>query len=365
MRFTCDRAKLAAAVSNVSKAVSQKSPIQALEGVLLKAQHNKLFLCGYDLEFSIKTEFDAVVNEPGEVVLPANRFCDMVKRLPSEKVTVEVDEKYLVIITGSSTVYTILGIPALEFPEIPTVSDEQSVSVPSLVLKNMIDRTIFAVSEDEARPTYTGVLFDFKKDFLSVVAVDGFRMAVRHENIKNDIENAIIVPAKTLKEITRLMEEEDSVTKVCFTRRKVSFEIGEYTVYSRLIEGEFFKYRQAVPDTYKTSFTIERSVLLNSLERMHLIVIDRLKNPIHCTIADEAIAMNLDTTIGKASDTVPCKYEGDDIKIGFNCRYMIECLRSIEAEKITVKMLGPLSPIIITPDNDDKALYLVLPVRLK
>jgi DNA polymerase-3 subunit beta len=365
MRFTCDRVKLAQAVSNVSKAVSQKSTIQALEGVLVVAKRDKLYLCAYDLEFSIKTEIDAVVNEPGEVVLPANKFCDMVKKLPSDRVTVEVDEKCLVIITGATTVFTILGIPSLDFPEIPKVNDEDCVTVPSLVLKNMIDRVIFAVSEDEARPTYTGVLFDFKKDKLSVVAVDGFRMGVREENIKNDLVDSIIVPAKTLKEITRLMEEEDSVTKIYFTRKKVCFEIGEYTVFSRLIEGEFFKYRQAVPETFKTSFTIERSVLLNSLERMHLIVIDRLKNPVHCNISEDAITMNLDTTLGKANDTVPCSYEGESIKVGFNCRYMIECLRSIDSDKITVKMLGPLSPIIITPVGDDKALYLVLPVRLK
>lgn len=365
MRFSCDRVKLAQAVSNVSKAVSQKNAIQSLEGVLVVAKHNKLYLCGYDLEFSIKTQIDAVVNEPGEIVLPANKFCEMVKKLPSDKVTVEVDEKCLVIITGSSTMFTILGIPALDFPEVPTVKEDDCVNVSSVVLKNMIDRSIFAVSEDEGRPTYTGILFDFEKDNLNVVAVDGFRMAVKSEPIKNDISASIIVPAKTLKEITRLMEEEDSVTKIYFTRKKVSFEIGEYTVYSRLIEGDFFKYRQAVPDSFKTTFTIERSVLLNSLERMHLIVIDRLKNPVHCTIADETISMKLDTSIGKASDTVPCKFEGEDIKIGFNCRYMIECLRSIEAEKITVKMLGPLSPIIITPVGDDKSVYLVLPVRLK
>ncbi len=365
MRFTIDRLTLATAITNVSKAVSPKAAIQSLEGILVKIREGAIILCAYDLEFSITTTLDATDTIYGDIVLPAGRFCDMVKRLDSEKVTVEVDEKCLVTLTGGNTVYTILGIPALDFPTVPNVNDDSNIEVDSVLLKNMIDRTIFAVSEDESRVAYTGLLFDFGTDSLTVVGVDGFRMAVRTEKIKNDINHQLIVPAKTLREITKLMEEEEGVTKICFTMKRISFEIGNYTVFSRLIEGDFFKYKEAVPTSFKTTFEMERRTLVNALDRMSLIVIERFKNPVKCAIEGGAIVMNLDTTIGKASDTIPCDYEGEDIKIGFNCRYMLDSLRACESDKIKVKISGPLSPIIIEPKNRENAFYLVLPIRLK
>ncbi len=365
MKFTVDRQLLASAITNVSKAVSPKNAIQSLEGILVKVKKDTIVLCGYDLEFSISTVIDSVNEGTGEIVLPAGRFCDMVKRLATDKITVDVDEKCLITLTGGNTVYTILGIPALDFPTVPEVSEEQCVEVDSLTLKNMIDRSIFAVSEDLSRLAYTGVLFDFEKDKISLVGVDGFRMAVRSEKIKNDIINTLIVPAKTLREITKLMEEEEGVTSIFFTLSKICFKIGRYTIYSRLIKGEFFDYKKAVPTQFTTTFEMERRILSNSLDRLSLIVIERLKNPIRCEIKDHAISMRLNTTIGKASDTLDCDYQGDDLYIGFNCKYMLEAIRACESEKIEVKFSGPLSPIIITPKGRENSLFLVLPVRVK
>ncbi len=365
MRFTTQRGKLSVAISNVSKAVAVRSAIQSLEGVLIKIKENEIELCAYDLEFSISTTLPATNTIEGDIVLPANRFGEMLKKLGSDTVTVEVDEKCLVTVTGGKTVYTILGIPALDFPQVPPVNNDNDICIDSLVFKNMIDRTIFAVSDDEERVAYTGLLFDFDIDKLSVIGVDGFRMAVRSEKIKNDIKRKLIVPSKTLREITRLMEEEESNTLICFTLKKILFKIGNYTVFSRLLDGEYFKYKEAVPTAFKTSFEIERKLLLNSLDRMSLIVVERLKNPVRCSIKDGEITMNVDTTIGKASDTIECAVQGEELYMGFNCRYMLECLRACESEKISVKISGPLSPIIIEPLNEDNALYLVLPIRIK
>ncbi len=366
MKFTVDRQSLATAITNVSRAVSPKSSVQSLEGILVKVYKDWIVLCGYDLEFSISTEIQCQTEGVGEVVLPAGRFCDMVKRLATDTITVEFDEKCLITLTGGNTVYTILGIPSIDFPHVPESDSTEIISIDSLTLKSMIDRTIFAVSEDDSRPAYKGVLFEFSENYITLVGVDGFRMAKRTEPILNAYKRDLIIPATTLREITKLMEEEEGVTNITFTLKKVFFEIGRYKVYSRLIMGEFFDYKKAIPTNFSTKFEIERRTITNALDRMSLIVIERLKNPIRCKIEDKLMSMTLNTTIGKVSDTIECDFEGDPLYIGFNCRYMLEALRACESDKVEVKFSGPLSPIIISPKGkDENSLFLVLPVRVK
>lgn len=365
MRFTTQRGKLSTAISNVSRAVAVRSAIQSLEGVLIRIRENEIELCAYDLEFSISTSLPATNTIEGDIVLPANRFGEMLKKLSTDTVTVEADEKCLVTVSGGNAVFTILGIPAHDFPQIPPVNNNNDICIDSLVFKNMIDRTIFAVSDDEDRVAYTGLLFDFEKDKLSVIGVDGYRMAVRSEKIKNDVLRKLIVPSTTLREITRLMEDEGGNTLICFTMKKILFKIGAYTVYSRLLDGDYFQYKEAVPTAFKTTFEVERRIFLNAIERMNLIVIERVKNPVRCKITNTEIAMHVDSTIGKSSDVVECDIKGEELYIGFNCRYMLEGLRACESEKINVLISGPLSPIIIEPTSDKNFLYLVLPIRVK
>lgn len=364
MRFTCNKKDLSQAVLNVSRAVIQKSTVGALEGILVSARADCITLTGYDLEFSIKTNIKAEVFSPGETVISSRIFTEMVRKLPAEQVTIEADDKNLVNITSGSASYTILGISSLEFPDVPLVEGQKNVTVPNSVLKDMINHTLFAVSQSDSKPAHMGSLFEFDGNFLTVVSVDGFRLAIRKEALKSHYEDRFIVPAKTLKEITNLFDD-DGVCEITFERKRISFISGDYVVFSRLIEGEFLNYEEAVPQKFVTSLEIDRDELCDCLERVSLLISDRLKYPLRISMEEDSIEVKCDTPLGKAIDTIGCKINGDPMKVGLNSRYIIEALKACDCEKIRLRFNGPLSPVVIEPSDGDRFLFLVLPVRIK
>lgn len=364
MRFTCNKKDLSQAVLNVSRAVIQKSTVGALEGILLSARGGAVTLTGYDLEFSIKTHIEAEIFSAGEIVISARIFTDMVRKLPAEKVTIEADEKNLVNITSGSASYTILGMPSLEFPDVPTVENEDTITIPNAVLKDMINHTLFAVSQSDSKPAHMGSLFEFKDDTVTVVSVDGFRLAIRREKIKTPVEDYFIVPSKTLKEITNLFED-DGICEINAERKRIVFSSGNYTVFSRLIEGEFLNYEEAIPKKHTTSMVIDKDEIGDCLERVSLLIADRLKYPLKINIEEDTIEVRCDTPLGKANDTITCRIEGDPIKVGLNSKYILEALRATDCQMVKIRFNGPLSPVVIEPTDNDRFLFLVLPVRIK
>lgn len=364
MKFSCNKESLAQACVNVSRAVISKSTLGALEGILIQAHDGKLSLSGYDLEFSITTCIDAQIEVPGEIVLNSRLFTDMVKKIPTETVTVSIDDKHLANVTGGSVSYTILGTPSEEFPEIPTVESDDIIRLPNAVFKDMVDHTIFAVSLNDVRPTHMGSLFEFKNGLLTVVSVDGYRLAIRREPLNIPFETSFIIPAKTLKEVTALFGEEGTC-EIHAVKRRITFDNGTYTVYSRLIDGDFLEYEDTLPKNEKTLLKIEKRELLSGLDRVSLMISDRMKYPIHFTLNEMTMEIRCDTPLGKASDVNYCPFEGESIRLGFNSGYMIDALRACDCDKIKVRFNGPLSPIVIEPEEGKKFLYLVLPVRIK
>lgn len=365
MKVLCSRQLLVEALTNVSRAVSSKSTLAALEGILLKAQNGILSLTGYDMELAISTEIDAQVLEPGEIILCARLFLDMTRRMPSEEVSILTDEKMLTQIKGSLTEYTILGIPASEYPELPTVSQTVSFELPQPLLKNMIQQTLFAVATTDSKPVHTGSKFDLQNKQISLVSVDGYRLALRREQIGCSEPLSFIVPGKSLCEVAKLLKEEDLPVELNVAKRHIIFRIGNYHVTSRLLEGEFLDYKAAIPAGEKTIIKISTRELISAIDRASLLISDSIKSPLRLKFEGGIIKISCSTAIGKAYDELTCSQAGEDVEIGFNSRYMLDALKASEGDEIQLIINGPLSPIKLEPIEGDAFTFLVLPVRLK
>ena len=366
MQFSCDKHALVEAVTNVQRAVSVKSTIPSLEGILIHAKEGAITLCGYNLELGMTTVILSNVTEKGKIVVSAKLFGDIIRRLPAEQVSITVDENNMTTIVSGDSTFSIAGIPAEEYPDLPTVYDESAVTLPQAMLKSMIRQTIFAVAESDAKPIHTGTLFELNEDCLRLVAVDGYRLAVREEKIACPKETTFVVPGKTLAELLKLLKDDgDEQIVMNIATRHIVFEIGSYTIVSRLLEGEFLDYHSALPKNKSTEVTVKVRDFVDSVERVSLLITDRLKSPIRCEFTDDEIKLFCSTPIGRANDRLAATIEGQNLEMGFNNRYLLDALRNTECDEVKICLSGAVSPMLIMPKEGEDFLFLVLPVRLK
>ena len=365
MKFTVNKSQITEAVGNLFRAVSTKTSIPALEGILLGAGEGSLELCAYDLELGITTVIPAQVAEPGKAVLSAKIFSDIVRRTPADTITVTVDEKNMATLESGYSRFSIIGIPAAEFPELPKLSDSTQFSLPGNVLKSMIRQTLFAIAESDAKPIHQGSLFNMENGVLDVVSVDGYRLAVRREPIDFAENLDFVVPGKTLSELLKLIKDTEDPVEISAGRRHILFKIDNYTVVSSLLEGEFLNYKAAIPPESQTEVVLKTREAIDSVERVSLLITDRLKSPVRCLFDNNEVKLNCTTSMGRASDQIDVEMTGQSVEIGFNNRYLLEALRNTECDEVKVQLGGPLSPMKVVPKEGDSFLFLVLPVRLK
>ena len=365
MKIVCSRQQLVEAVSNVQRAVSTKSSVPALEGILLRTSGGEVTLCGYDLELGMTTSIESSVEESGSVVLSARLFADIVRRLPGESVSLTIDEKNITTIKSGASEFSIVGIPADEYPDMPAISGDDSVTLPQHLLKGMIRQTIFAVAESDAKPIHTGTLFEIGEGKLRLVSVDGYRLALRREPIVSDLTTRFIVPGKTLAEISKLLKEEDEEAYLALSQKHIVFRIGGYYVVSRLLEGEFLDYNAAIPKVSKTTVKINTRSLTDAVERTSLLISDRLRSPIRLSAMDQKVQLNCSTSMGKAHDEVDCEMSGEAVSMGFNNKYLMDALKASDCDMVKLEINGALSPMRILPLEGESFLFLVLPVRVK
>jgi len=366
MKFICDRGQLVTAVGNVSRVIAAKSSIPALEGVQLKAGGNTLSLTGYDMEAGITTSIPARVEREGEIVLTSRLFLDMIRRMDSDEITVSAGDKYLTEISGGITQFTILGMPSEEYPDLPAISQGSGVSITQTALKSMIEQTLFAVAATDTKPVHTGSLFELGDGELAVVSVDGYRLAMRREKVETKEALSFVVPGKALGEIAKLLgEESGEQAEMMVSKRHIVFHIGSYSVVSRLLEGEFLDYKKSIPEGYKSVCTASTRSFIGSVERVSLLISDRLRSPLRIAFEEDIIRLSCSTSLGKSYDEVTCKLEGDAVEMGFNNKYLLDSLKAAGSDEVRIEINGPLSPIKLLPVKGDEYLFLVLPVRLK
>lgn len=366
MKFSCEKSTLLDAINTSSRAVSGKSAIALLEGLLIQAD-SRLTLTGYDMTLGIRTTVDAQVIEPGEVVLNARILGDIIRKLPDESVYLETDDKLLTTIKCGRAVFNLIASPADDFPQMPSVSQENYISLPSYLLKSMVSQTIFAVSDNESKPIHTGCLFETENGRLNVVAVDGYRLSVRREMLEPPAPEGLkfVVPGTALREMERILGENDTPVSVYPDTKHILFTTGDIVLITRLIDGEFLNYRAAIPADADYQIKANVKNLITCIERVSLIISEKLKNPVRLDFDGDVLKLSCITAIGKSYDE--CTIEGavENLEIGFNNRYLLDALRACADETVILSLKGALSPVIITPSAGDKFTYLVLPVRLK
>ena len=330
MKFTCNTKELSEACSNVMRAVSTKVTIPTIEGILMECGSDTLSLTGYDFEFGINTTLQASVVEPGAIVINAKVISDIIRKLPEGKVTFEISGTSVSIISGAAQ-YNISGIDADDYPELPSVSGGYPLFLNEGVLQNMVSQTLFAVADSEAsKPVHTGLKFELTQNQLRLIGVDGYRLAIRTETVKYDGEDiSFIVPKKTIRELIKLFSaENDKDISISVGKRHIVFDVDNYSIISRLLDGDFLDYNAAVPKTCNTTVLINTDDAINCIERTLPVIENDKKNPIRCLFDADEMRVSTVSSIGRVVNYTHANVSGDRVEIGFNSKYVLDALEA-------------------------------------
>jgi len=368
MKFTCEKLLLLAAILTASRGAATKSPVPLLEGLLLEAGESSIRISGYDLKTGIVTTVPAEVEQTGEIVLNARLFGEIIRKMPGQYVTLSVNSGYVAEIVSEMSEFEILGSPSSDYPELPVVDEQDSIEIGEMVLKKMISQTNFAVSDNESRPVHMGALFETGNGGLTIVAVDGYRLALRCEPMENEEVPSLsfVVPGTALGEVERIAADEDGKITITLGSKHIMFSIGDTLLISRRLEGEFLNYMNSIPQSAKYQFKVKKDELVAAVERVSLIISEKMKSPIRCVFSDGEIKLFSASALGKASDECAMEGDGEELEIGFNDKYLLEALKAAPADEVKLELSSGVTPCIISPaDDSNNFLYMILPVRLK
>ena len=368
MKFSCEKALLQSAINTASRAVASKSSIPALEGLLLEARNGYLTVSGYNMQLGIRSRFQANITEDGELVLNARLFGDIIRKMPDDMIVFSSDDKLMVSVACGDADFHILGLNAADFPDLPDVEDDYTCTVRQDILKAMIGGTSFAVSTNESRIVHTGSLFEIGDGMLTIVSVDGFRLALRREKYEKLEGGAFtfVAPGSALNEVEKICSDSEDGAMVILGSRHVQFEVGETQLICRRLEGEFLPYRNAIPRNNKIHVECDAKALLSSIDRVSLIISEKLKSPLRCVFGDGMVSITTKTGIGDAADQCPITGDGQGLEIGFNNKYLMDALKAAPADRLRLEFTSGVAPCVILPaEGEETFVYMVLPVRLK
>lgn len=365
MKFVCSRDMFINSINTVQKAVSPRTTLPILEGILIVVEDN-VKLTGYDLETGIECTLEADISEKGSIVINSRILGDIIKRLPDDMVSLEKGSGNNVLIESGNSHFSIKGINPEGYPKLPTVEEYEKISIEQNIFKEMISKTIFAVSTDESRPVLNGCKITCEKKSMEIVAIDGFRLALRkYETEKEFPEISFIVPGKSINEASKIMDNSKNPVEVFKSSNHILFDTGKVKLISRLIAGEYMNYKNIIPDTAETKLTVSTKELLYSIERASLIITsEERKYPVRFkSNENETLEITTNTDIGSVKEEVGISLTGKMIDVDFNPRYFIDALKVIEEEEISINFSGNIGPCVIKPLEGDEYSYLVLPLR--
>lgn len=363
MRIRIDQRSLANHINIVQKGISSRTTLQILDGILLETVNGRLKLTATDLEIGIETYVDCNIIEEGSIILNSKVFGDIIKKLPNFPISIVVKDNN-VNITCENSEFNILGNGAHEYPELPTIINQNSFNMPVDLFKSAIRQTVFATTQDETRPILTGVLLEIVDGIGSFVALDGYRLALRNISIDSKEDVKIVIPGRVLGELNKILEDDEEELTITIAPGHVIFNIGETLVFSRLLEGQFLNYKDIIRKDHKTNIVVDRKAFQDSLERASLLAKEEKANLVKLNLIDNQVIIKSNSEIGNVHEQVSSKHEGDMINIAFNSKYIIDGIKVMDAEEIQLYFMGSLNPCIIKAVGDDNYTYLVLPVRL-
>lgn len=364
MKIICTKSNLAKGVSIVSKAVPSKTTMPILECILIDATTDIIRLTANDMELGIQTEIEGEILDRGMIAIDARIFSEIVRKLPDNDIVIETDDNLQTTIVCEKAKFDIAGKPGEEFSYLPVIEKEDSIEISQFTLKEMIRQTIFSISDSESNKMMTGELFEIKDNVLRVISLDGHRISIRKMELKNEVsDKKLIVPGKTLIEISKILSGEvESLVNISYTNNHIVFEFDNTIVVSRLIEGEYFKIDQMLSSDYETKLKINKKELLNCIDRATLLIKEGDKKPIIINIQDGVMELKIKSQIGSMNEEIEIDKEGKDLLIGFNPKFLIDALRVIDDEEVTLYLMNAKAPCFIR-DDEESYIYLILPVN--
>ena len=365
MKIICSKSSLLKSVSISLKAVPSKTTMPILECILMDATTNQIKFTTNDMELGIETIVDGIIEEKGMVALDAKIFYEIIRRLPDNDITIKTDDKYTATITCEKAKFNIPGKSGEDFAYLPMIEKDESLTISQYTLKEMIRQTIFSIAVNENNKLMTGELFEIKDNCLKVVSLDGHRIAIRKMPLKKEYsDRKVVVPGKTLSEVSKILSGEmDDQVSIYFTKNHILFEFDQTMVVSRLIEGEYFRIDQMLSSDYETKLKINRKEFLDCIDRATLLVREVDKKPIIINITDDDMELRIDSAMGSMNEEIDIEKEGKDIMIGFNPKFLIDALRVIDDETVTIYLVNPKAPCFIR-DDEENYTYLILPVNI-
>lgn len=365
MKINCPKQSLMNGINIVSKAVSTKSTMSNLQCILIEASLNDVKLIANDIDLGIETIIEGEVKEPGRVALDAKLFSEIIRKLPDSDVLIETNANSQASIRCERSNFNIPGTSGEDFNYLPEVQKEKHITLSQFSLKEIIRQTIFSISDQENTKIMTGELFEVNGDQLKVVSLDGHRISIRRITLKESFDSfKVIIPGKTLIEVSKILNggTEDDVD-VYVTDKHILFEYDNTKVVSRLLEGEFYKIDQMLSNDYETKFKVNKKEFTNCIDRASLFIKESDKKPIILNIENSSIYMRINTAMGSMNEELEIKKEGKDLKIGFNPKFLMDALRVIDDEEISIYMMNAKSPCFIR-NEDNSYIYLILPVSI-
>ena len=379
MKFSILRNRLIESVQDVSKAITSKTTIPILTGIKITASEEGITFTGSDSDISIELfvpkEEDgdeiAVIQQTGGIVLQAKIFGELVKKLPMDIVEIEVANQFQTIIRSGKSNFNLNGLDAEEYPHLPQITEDKVIRIPADILKNLIRQTVFAVSTAETRPILTGVNWSIKGSRLNCIATDSHRLAQRTAEIETaaDAEYNIVIPGKSLNELNKILPDSNEPVGIVITDNQVLFKAKHLLFFSRLLEGNYPDTSRLIPTDGKTEIVVNTTEFLQAIDRASLLAKEGQNANVVKLSSVTDIPGTIEITsnspeIGKVTDRVNCKsIEGEELKISFSSKYMMDALRALEGTEITIRFTGAMRPFIIRPVHDDTTLQLILPVR--
>ena len=371
MKLVCEKDNILKALNSVTKAVATKTTMPILEGILIQTNDNEVKFTTYDLEIGIEYVTNCEVKEQGATVVNAIMFSEIIRRLPDAEIKITLDEKNLLVIECEGSLYKLATMNPEEFPELPQISIENSIEMEQNSLKDMIRKTIFAVSTEENRPIFTGCLFEIKNNKLNVVAVDGFRLAWKSKFLQNKINDfSAVIPGRTLNEINKIILDSYDTIKIGVAKNQALFEMENCKIVTRLLDGEFLNYSSVIPENWETRIRVDRSSLQNCFERISLISSSSIekekKYPVKVNVDIGKVTISCTNQTGDAKEEMYVTTEGKNLEAGFNPKYFLDALRAIDDQEVFVDFGTSISPCIIRPvEEGGDYIYMVLPIRMK
>ena len=370
MKIVCYKENILKAINSVVKGVASKTTMPILEGILIQTNDNEIKLTTYDLEIGIEYVMECEVEEQGSTVVNAIMFSEIIRKLPDTEIHITLNDKNLLEIECEGSLYKLATMNPEEFPELPKIEVENSIEIDQTLLKNMIRKTIFAVSNEESRPIFTGCLFEIENNKLTVVAVDGFRLALRSIFLNKQSNNfKAVIPGKTLNEVNKILLDSFEPVKIGVSKNQALFEMDNCKIVTRILDGEFLNYKNVIPSNWETRIKVNKNNIQNSFERISLIssssVEKEKKYPVKIQVDIGKVTISCTNQTGDDKEELYVSTEGKNLEAGFNPKYFLDSLKVIEEEEVYIEFGTSISPCLIKSVENKEYTYMILPIRLK